>query len=107
MRCFEEWDRAIYFTPPRPKDLEDLIPKWAKCGVMRPHDLWFDESYTEELHKVKTVWFLTNKKIWSNRWKREKKLKVDTLIVVGTALTTTLANNIVYICIVNNVLNKI
>lgn len=106
MRCFEEWDKAMYYIPPRPKDPEDLIPKWTKCGgVMRPHILWFDESYTEELHKVKTVTdLLPTSKSEAINEEEEKEPKVDALIVIGTALATTLANNIVYTCIVNNVL---
>ena len=43
----------------------------TECGsMMRPHILWFDESYTQELHRVETV---------------QDKINgdVDALIVVG------------------------
>lgn len=49
---------------------------------MRPHILWFDESYTQELHHVDTIKDLLDE-------------DYDALIVVGTALATSLANKIV------------
>ena len=49
---------------------------------MKPHIMFFDEYYSEELYRQKTVTdFLEN--------------KLDGLIVVGTTLETTLANQIV------------
>ena len=48
---------------------------------MKPHIMFFDEYYSEELYRLKTVTdFLEN--------------KLDGLIVVGTTLETTLANQI-------------
>ena len=48
---------------------------------MKPHIMFFDEYYSEELYRQKTVTdFLEN--------------KLDGLIVVGTTLETTLANQI-------------
>ena len=85
MRCFKECCFDIYSVPPRDPDLslEDQIPKWKSCGdLMRPHILWFDESYTDQLYKLNDV-------------KNAMESDVDALIVVGTALATSLAFKIV------------
>ena len=85
MRWFNEWNLDLYSVPPRDtnKSIEDQIPKCTKCGeIMRPHILWFDESYTSEFHRLDEV----QKAIGSS---------VDALIVVGTALATTLAFKLV------------
>ena len=49
---------------------------------MRPHILWFDESYTNELHRVDVI-------------RSTMESDIDALIVVGTALATSLALRIV------------
>jgi len=62
---------------------------------MRPHVLWFDEWYTQELHQVETISDIFN----------VEESKVDALIVIGnilvcyllgTALATSLARKIVF-----------
>ena len=52
---------------------EEQIPKWKDWGsIMRPHILWFDESYTQELHQVETV-------------REIMETDIDVLIVIGKA----------------------
>lgn len=56
MRWYNECHPAVYPTPDRPKESEDVIPKCPNCGeMMRPHILWFDESYNEEYYKLNSV----------------------------------------------------
>ena len=94
MRWFKEWWFDLYTIPPRNPDLtpEEQIPKWSKWdGIMRPHILWFDETYTDELHKLNVV-------------RETLETDVDALIVVGTALATTLAFKIVKECLSKDIL---
>ena len=103
VRWYDEWDQLLYYTPPKSDDPDQIIPKCTKCGSkMRPNVLWFDESYTEELHRVKTVSnFLPSKE---DKEGTEENPKVDALIVVGTALATTLANKIVNTWLLHDIL---
>lgn len=49
---------------------------------MRPTILWFDEQYNEHFYRSKSVW---------NFFEED----VDALIVIGTALETAMASNMV------------
>jgi NAD-dependent deacetylase len=63
-------------------DSDDPLPKCKICnGLLRPHVLWFDEYYTEELFKAETA--------------MKFALKTELLLVVGTALATNIPNRIV------------
>lgn len=87
MKCFKECTDAFYLTPSpptNPDELENLeVPLCANCGsVMKQHCMMFDETYSEKWYRSETVSNFINDKI-------------DGLIVVGTALQTSLANTIV------------
>ena len=60
-----------------------LVPKCSECGnLMKPHCMFFDESYSEHYYRLETVdSFVKN--------------EADVLIVAGTALATNLAKQIV------------
>ena len=59
-----------------------LIPKCRECGaVMKPHSMFFDENYSERYYRRDTVMEFVDSS--------------DCLIVVGTALATNLACQIV------------
>ncbi|CAI2363991.1 unnamed protein product [Moneuplotes crassus] len=93
-RCSQECSKALkpVQVPDKELSLEDQIPKCEECkSIMRPHVLWFDECYTQELHKVQTVKNIINS-------------KVDALIIVGTALATTMANRLVNECLSRKIL---
>ncbi|MHA2090299.1 MAG: SIR2 family NAD-dependent protein deacylase [Candidatus Kariarchaeaceae archaeon] len=65
-------------------DLSDIPVTCSKCNsLLRPHVLWFDEYYTEELFKAESALAFA--------------LKADLLVVVGTTLATTIPNRIVSI----------
>ena len=94
MRWLKEWTKDILTMPQRNQELEieEQIPKWENCGsIMRPHTLWFDETYWDEYYKLNSV----RKVIESN---------VDALIVVGTTLSTALAFRIVKECLKRDIL---
>lgn len=58
------------------------IPKCTHCGsLMRPHVLWFDEYYTNELFHVDDA--------------LRESYRANVLLIVGTTLATTLPYNIV------------
>jgi len=59
-----------------------LVPKCEVCSaVMKPHSMFFDESYSEHYYRSDTVMnFVENS---------------DCLVVIGTALATSLAKRIV------------
>jgi NAD-dependent SIR2 family protein deacetylase len=62
---------------------DDLVPKCRECGAnMKPHAMFFDESYSEGLYRTDTV----------HKFMEEQ---MDALIVVGTALQTSYAKLIV------------
>jgi NAD-dependent SIR2 family protein deacetylase len=52
---------------------------------MRPCILWFDECYDEEFYRSETVW----------KYFKEESNPVDALIVIGTALETSMARSLV------------
>ena len=59
-----------------------LVPTCEVCGNnMKPHSMFFDESYSEHYYRYKTV--------------SDFVKEADCLIVVGTALQTGFAQNIV------------
>ena len=59
-----------------------LVPKCVECGaVMKPHCMFFDETYSEHYYRKETVVNFAEQS--------------DCLIVVGTALATNLAKQIV------------
>lgn len=75
------------FKSPEPPETEELkknfVPRCTFCdAVMKPHTMFFDESYTEEWYKSETV-------------RQFQEGPMDALIVIGTALQTNLARNIV------------
>lgn len=62
------------------------MPKCQECGKnMKPHSMFFDESYNEHYYRKTTVDAFHE--------------KCDVLIVVGTALQTTYANNMVVLAL--------
>lgn len=66
-----------------------LVPKCADCAApMKPHSMFFDESYSEHYYRKDTV-------------QRFVDSECDVLIVVGTALATNMAKRIV-----SNMLNE-
>ena len=58
--------------------------------MLRPHILWFDESYSESHYHSETV--------------RTFSHEMDALVVVGTALETALARRIVVGALQNDIL---
>lgn len=59
-----------------------LVPRCQECdAVMKPHCMFFDECYSEHYYRKESVWTMVKKS--------------DCLIVVGTALATNLAKQIV------------
>ena len=91
VRCSAECSRGIIPMPPevRPKAKEEAVPpeEWRKlhcprCGaLLRPHVLWFDESYDEDYYRLHSS--------------LEAALATTLLIVVGTSGATNLPNQIV------------
>lgn len=80
MRCFKECHPNVYKIK-IPKD--ESIPKCPKCsGNMRPNVLWFDESYNEKYYRSATV--------------KEFCKDAGAVLVIGTALETSMARMIVY-----------
>ncbi|CAI2366975.1 unnamed protein product [Moneuplotes crassus] len=93
-RCFQECSKALkpVQVPDKELSLEDQIPKCEECkSIMRPHVLWFDECYTQELHQAETVQNIIT-------------ADVDALIIVGTALATNMASRLVSNCLLKNIL---
>ena len=90
MRCSNQsCEKAPYFykgphsAPLKP---EDVTPKCKTCASpMKPHCMFFDETYSEQWYRSETV--------------KGYLEKTDCLIVVGTALQTSLAKFIVNSCI--------
>eukprot|EP00347_Sterkiella_histriomuscorum_P015341 403357388 len=88
MHCSEE-DKdcsKLFYQAPDLKQVEDIenhVPICKECGAnMKPHCMFFDESYSEQYYRSDSVDnFVEN--------------KMDCLIVVGTALATGLARRIV------------
>ncbi len=87
MHCSDEdQDHSTVFYPcPKLEEVADRkshVPKCQVCGApMKPHSMFFDEAYSEHYYRQKTVddfWF-----------------DADCLIVVGTALATSYAKQIV------------
>jgi NAD-dependent SIR2 family protein deacetylase len=61
---------------------ECLVPKCEECGApMKPHCMFFDEAYSEHYYRNDTV--------------KEFAKECDCLLVIGTALETGMAANIV------------
>ena len=87
MHCQNEEEECSRTLLPCPnvknvKNTKDHVPKCEKCGQnMKPHSMFFDESYNEHYYRKKTVDAFYE--------------DCDALVVVGTALATTYANNIV------------
>ena len=108
MRCFEECNLNLYDIPPL-NEKDDIIPKCTSCGSkMRPHVLWFDESYSERLYHLNTVQDILDKFTNGSNKSEDENSKYDpedyALVVVGTALATNLANRIVMSCLKKDVL---
>lgn len=90
VRCSKECSEPIDF-PENVKQkeyTEDLTPedidglKCKKCGSwLRPHTLWFDESYNEKYHYFDTAYDIAD--------------HTDILFVIGTSGSTALPVNIV------------
>jgi NAD-dependent SIR2 family protein deacetylase len=89
MHCEDEEQEhsKIFYAAPKHtevKDFKNHVPKCKECGKnMKPHSMFFDESYSEHYYRKHTV---------NNFYET-----CDLLIVIGTALATTFANNIVCI----------
>lgn len=90
VRCSKECSEPIdfpenvkqkeYTEDLTPDDIENL--KCKKCGSwLRPHTLWFDESYNEKYYYFDTAYDIAD--------------HTDILFVVGTSGSTTLPVNIV------------
>lgn len=84
-----EFEAAYEAAPEKKITAEDgtqynfcLVPKCGVCGAaMKPHSMFFDETYNEHFYRRDTVMNFVEKS--------------DCLIVVGTALATNLAKQIV------------
>lgn len=64
------------------KDKSNHVPECPTCGkIMKPHCMFFDESYSERFYRYDTV--------------LDFNKEADCLIVVGTALQTGFAMRIV------------
>ena len=62
------------------------VPKCSECGAnMKPHCMFFDESYTEHYYRYETV----------KQFVESVDQPPDCLLVIGTALETSLAARIV------------
>ena len=91
MRCFKECNSEVIKLGDQIHDL-DHMPMCDKCGgVMRPHVLWFDESYNEQFYCYDTV-------------KTYVERDVDAVLVIGTALETALASSLVTDAIADQIL---
>lgn len=62
MHCSARCCDDFYLSPHPPPNSElrnenfTFVPKCPKCEFpMKPHCMFFDESYNEELHKSKTI----------------------------------------------------
>mmetsp|Transcript_11074 Transcript_11074/g.35086 ORF Transcript_11074/g.35086 Transcript_11074/m.35086 type:complete len:443 (+) Transcript_11074:1-1329(+) len=80
---FELVRATIQLTPKPAKDEQaEFVPKCPRCGVrQRPKILWFDECYNEAIYKSMTVSQATD--------------ACDTLLIIGTQLTTGLPSRMV------------
>ena len=92
MRCSKDCSAKLYETPLALKDLskplnaeEQKLLRCPNCSAMtRPHVLWFDECYDEELFKFESSLLAA--------------ANTDCLIVVGTSGATTLPLRTAAIC---------
>ena len=96
MHCVNErqnCSRVFYATPSLQEfeeaiangDRDDfcLVPECSVCGAaMKPHCMFFDESYSEHYYRSESVYTYCQQ-------------EADCLIVVGTALQTGLASRVV------------
>ena len=82
MRCSEDCNLKLLNTP-KDRSIETILKlKCADCSaILRPHVLWFDEYYNDEL-----FFFRQSLKIASN---------CKTLITIGTSAATNLPNQFV------------
>lgn len=88
-RCSVECKRVLYPFPDLPKDQNDRISpeefEMLRCpncsALLRPHVLWFDETYNEHYYRYESA--------------MEAARKTRVLIIVGTAGATTLPNLVV------------
>ena len=72
----KECSRKFYKAPELHEvaDRTNHVPKCKECGQdMKPHCMFFDESYCEEYYRDKTTNIIVDE-------------KMDCLIVIGTAL---------------------
>jgi NAD-dependent deacetylase len=87
MHCSDEEveHSKIFYRCPKLVDVKDKtnhVPRCKECDKpMKPHSMFFDESYSEHYYRKETV--------------DEFYKDADCLIVVGTALATTFALKIV------------
>lgn len=80
-RCWQECTTQRWPLAPEVLTVEALPTCPACQGLARPHLLWFDEPYQEELYGSATV--------------RRLAQRVDLLVTVGTSAATTLPQAIV------------
>lgn len=84
----QEHSREFYPCPKfsEVKDKKNHVPLCTHCGApMKPHSMFFDESYSEHYYRKETV---------------DKYLEdVDCCIVIGTTLQTNFAKRIVHSCL--------
>ncbi len=87
MHCSDENQdhSSVFYLCPKldeVKDRKNHVPRCEVCDApMKPHSMFFDEAYSEQYYRQKTVddfWF-----------------DADCLVVVGTALATSYAKQIV------------
>ena len=87
MHCSdEEADHSRkFYACPKPEEVKDKtnhVPLCGECGIpMKPHSMFFDESYSEHYYRKQTVDNFVQ--------------QADCLIVIGTALATSYAARIV------------
>ena len=71
---FEEFEAFAASAPER----HVLVPKCSECQApMKPHSMFFDEAYSEHYYRKDSVDSFVE--------------QADVLVVVGTALATTMA----------------
>ena len=72
-----EWEKCVKFPTPPKKGNDKYVPKCKACSAnLRPNVLFFDESYSEKLYKLKSAIAAVE--------------KADVFLVIGTTYQTNL-----------------
>jgi NAD-dependent deacetylase len=97
VRCAQECTDAVYPMPAglkgkaRQEEISDRERQLLACprcgGLLRPHVLWFDETYNETHYRYHSVLSIA--------------LRTDLLLVVGTSGATNLPNQVAWLVLQN------